>query len=154
MSQRYNIITAFRYLKADGCSYARLYGCILTNNAFEELKKDVVKFIFKTCPEWLMDCIKLNFAVKFYPQVIVTSEDLDKIIHTNKISENTVFITAEKNFDVPATSDDDRCVVCMQRRKIMMFQSCSHLCICQECSIVVLSCPLCQKSSKKQRVYY
>eukprot|EP01010_Urceolus_cornutus_P001303 NODE_1839_length_740_cov_277.244573_g1431_i0.p3 GENE.NODE_1839_length_740_cov_277.244573_g1431_i0~~NODE_1839_length_740_cov_277.244573_g1431_i0.p3 ORF type:complete len:96 (+),score=16.19 NODE_1839_length_740_cov_277.244573_g1431_i0:400-687(+) len=37
------------------------------------------------------------------------------------------------------------CVVCVRQRKSMAFIPCSHLCVCEACSELLLLCPVCRQ---------
>lgn len=43
-----------------------------------------------------------------------------------------------------ASSEVDRCVVCMERQKNQFFQPCGHVCCCAQCAGAVRDCPMCR----------
>ena len=44
------------------------------------------------------------------------------------------------------------CVVCIDSRADTVFL-CGHMCVCEQCSMGLLSCPICRRRSKPIRVF-
>ena len=45
------------------------------------------------------------------------------------------------------------CVVCLQRAREVAFVPCGHFCVCSNCGQRLSECPICQESTRKQRIY-
>jgi len=51
--------------------------------------------------------------------------------------------------------EDKLCVVCMESAKVMCFGPCGHVATCEQCSIDLHQCPMCQaKIAHRIRAYY
>lgn len=53
----------------------------------------------------------------------------------------------------PAPLLEAPCAVCLERDCTMVFPSCGHLCVCEECGTGLRSCPLCRARGHAVRVY-
>eukprot|EP00747_Dinoflagellata_sp_TGD_P171515 gnl/TRDRNA2_/TRDRNA2_205806_c0_seq1.p1 gnl/TRDRNA2_/TRDRNA2_205806_c0~~gnl/TRDRNA2_/TRDRNA2_205806_c0_seq1.p1 ORF type:complete len:297 (+),score=49.70 gnl/TRDRNA2_/TRDRNA2_205806_c0_seq1:49-939(+) len=52
------------------------------------------------------------------------------------------------------TQTATRCVVCLDRAKILLLRPCNHLCLCETCGGIVQHCPLCRQAvEEKVRVH-
>ena len=45
------------------------------------------------------------------------------------------------------------CVVCFERARAVAFVPCGHFCVCSKCGHRLDECPICRKSTRKQRIY-
>ena len=45
------------------------------------------------------------------------------------------------------------CVVCFERARAVAFVPCGHFCVCSNCGQRLSECPICRKSTRKQRIY-
>ena len=45
------------------------------------------------------------------------------------------------------------CVVCFERARAVAFVPCGHFCVCSKCGQRLSECPICRKSTRKQRIY-
>ena len=45
------------------------------------------------------------------------------------------------------------CVVCFERARAVAFVPCGHFCVCSKCGQRLDECPICRKSTRKQRIY-
>ena len=45
------------------------------------------------------------------------------------------------------------CVVCFERARAVAFLPCGHFCVCSKCGQRLSECPICRKSTRKQRIY-
>ena len=45
------------------------------------------------------------------------------------------------------------CVVCLERARAVAFVPCGHFCVCSKCGQRLSECPICRKSTRKQRIY-
>ena len=45
------------------------------------------------------------------------------------------------------------CVVCFERARAFAFVPCGHFCVCSNCGQRLSECPICRKSTRKQRIY-
>ena len=45
------------------------------------------------------------------------------------------------------------CVVCLERAREVAFVPCGHFCVCSNCGQRLWECPICRKSTRKQRIY-
>ncbi|XP_069039245.1 E3 ubiquitin-protein ligase LRSAM1 isoform X2 [Lepisosteus oculatus] len=54
----------------------------------------------------------------------------------------------------PSLDGSSECVVCMEKESQTIFLPCGHVCCCQACSDVLLSCPLCRgEIAQRVRIY-
>ena len=47
----------------------------------------------------------------------------------------------------------DLCTVCIDKESDTVFQACGHLCVCEQCAMNLVRCPLCRTRSKTLRVF-
>eukprot|EP00301_Raphidiophrys_heterophryoidea_P027771 c9817_g1_i3.p1 GENE.c9817_g1_i3~~c9817_g1_i3.p1 ORF type:complete len:154 (+),score=25.42 c9817_g1_i3:291-752(+) len=54
-----------------------------------------------------------------------------------------------------STMDPKICIACLERRRVMVFRKCGHMCLCEECfhRMNVKQCPVCQKRGKAVKVF-
>jgi len=51
--------------------------------------------------------------------------------------------------------EDKFCVVCMESAKVMCFGPCGHVATCEQCSVDLQLCPMCQAQIKQRiRAYF
>jgi len=50
----------------------------------------------------------------------------------------------ENSQDEPATSEENRCIICLVNRRCVLLYPCGHLCVCVGCSSKIESCPVCR----------
>jgi len=50
--------------------------------------------------------------------------------------------------------DSSSCVVCMEKEKKVLLLPCKHLCLCEDCSVDVNSCPLCRVLIKQKTTVF
>jgi hypothetical protein len=74
--------------------------------------------------------------------------------YINAIQEPQNVLKNPIDIDVPATSDQDQCCVCLNSKKIMVFKGCGHLCVCNSCSNNLSTCPICRRKSSTMRIFY
>ena len=51
----------------------------------------------------------------------------------------------------------EKCVICLDKKPSILFESCSHLCICHACLeawVGPFKCPICRKEGKIRKVYF
>ena len=48
--------------------------------------------------------------------------------------------------EVDLLKEERRCVICLEKDKIIIFLPCSHLASCLDCSVSLKNCPMCRKS--------
>ena len=53
----------------------------------------------------------------------------------------------------PRAGPGEECVVCLERAREVAFVPCGPFCVCSNCSGRVSKCPICRKSTRKQRIY-
>ena len=100
-----------------------------------------------------LKCLKIIYSkIKGTPR---QAPDLNKIVKCFEWKENKdeckLLLSPIINKDV---SDIELCSVCIDKRKNIMFTPCNHVCVCEECSIKVSSCPICRGDiEKKTKVY-
>lgn len=53
------------------------------------------------------------------------------------------------------TSEDmqNLCTVCIDKESDTVFQACGHLCVCEQCALSLVRCPLCRTRSRTLRVF-
>ena len=52
-----------------------------------------------------------------------------------------------------AANKAPECVVCFERARAVAFVPCGHFCVCSKCGQRLDECPICRKSTRKQRIY-
>jgi hypothetical protein len=145
----YNVKLKFKYKRSSNIKML-LYDWTVTDNDLDEIKQQPIYYIIDNCAKFLSQCINKteNFTIGFHPNIIDTEKQ------ETEIPLNTVFVIAQKDIDTPATSNTDQCIACMDKRKIILFKDCGHLCLCNGCSYKISECPMCKKISEKIRVFY
>ena len=48
---------------------------------------------------------------------------------------------------------EEECVACLERAREVAFVPCGHFCVCSKCGKRLEECPICRKSTRKQRIY-
>ena len=48
---------------------------------------------------------------------------------------------------------EEECVACLERAREVAFVPCGHFCVCSKCGQRLEECPICRKSTRKQRIY-
>ena len=53
----------------------------------------------------------------------------------------------------PRAGPGEECVVCFERARAVAFLPSGHFCVCSKCGQRLSECPICRKSTRKQRIY-
>lgn len=71
--------------------------------------------------------------------------------------ENKLKSRLRSQTPAPATvpvSSDDHCCICLHRKKTHAFAPCFHMCTCEQCSLRLISCPICRTQViSRHRIY-
>ena len=68
----------------------------------------------------------------------------------NSSSNSFKMDVADDNIDeladqIETLKKERSCAICFERQKVIMFMPCSHLAACVECSVALVTCPICRK---------
>lgn len=84
-------------------------------------------------------------------KLIFKKTKADEIKKNDNSSSNSFKMdVADDNIDeladqIETLKKERSCAICFERQKVIMFMPCSHLAACVECSVALVTCPICRK---------